>query len=467
MGVPNDSSPVTLIGFSDASTQAYAGVIYCRVVLPNGDVSVKFVCGKSKVTPLKTVSVPRAELLGAHLLSKLILLVVNTYKTRCNIDQIFCFSDSTVTLSWIQKCPSRWNTFVSNRVAKIQQNVDKQHWFHCSGTENPADSATRGLTPAELMSEHCIWFTGPSWLAEDITYWKYQAVEIMNSVPEEKKIVCVSVDSKIIICPYSFLSPIFKRFSSWTKLIHTFVYVLRFLKWLPKAERAWPTHSDLQFSEHYIIKIVQNYHFKSVHTDINSSPPNLRKLNPFKQDGLIRVGGRLTHYDLTYEQKFPILLPQKEYIVTLLVEHTHTVNLHTGSTLLFAILRNNYWILGARNLVRKVVRSCNVCFRCKPEALQPFMGNLPDYRVQPAIKAFIHTGMDMGGPFHITMSRHRGVKSQKAYLALFICLSTKSLYLDLVSELSTHALSGSYHVVGPFFTSTATMVQTSWERKIN
>lgn len=166
---------------------------------------------------------------------------------------------------------------------------------------------------------------------------------------------------------------------------------------MPKAERAWPTHSDLQFSEHYIIKIVQNYHFKSVHTDINSSPPNLRKLNPFKQDGLIRVGGRLTHYDLTYEQKFPILLPQKEYIVTLLVEHTHTVNLHTGSTLLFAILRNNYWILGARNLVRKVVRSCNVCFRCKPEALQPFMGNLPDYRVQPAIKAFIHTGMDMGG----------------------------------------------------------------------
>lgn len=47
MGVPNDSSPVTLIGFSDASTQAYAGVIYCREVLPNGDVSVKFVCGKS------------------------------------------------------------------------------------------------------------------------------------------------------------------------------------------------------------------------------------------------------------------------------------------------------------------------------------------------------------------------------------------------------------------------------------
>lgn len=144
--------------------------------------------------------------------------------------------------------------------------------------------------------------------------------------------------------------------------------------------------------------------------------------------------------DLTYEQKFPILLPKKEHIVTLMVEYNHKMNLHTGSTLLFALLRNNYWILGARNLVRKVVRSCNLCFRSKPEAQQPFMGNLPDYRVQPTVKAFIHTGMDIGGPFQITMGRHRGVKSQKAYLCLFICLSTKALYLDLVSDLSTQTV---------------------------
>ncbi|KAI5755226.1 hypothetical protein M8J77_015196 [Diaphorina citri] len=439
LGVLNNNVPVTLVGFSDASEKAYACVIYCRVILPNDDVIVRFICAKSKVAPLKTISIPRLELCGALLLSRLMLLTINTFQSRCNIHDIYCFSDSTVALNWIQKCPSRLNTFVANRVTKIQQNIDKKHWFHCLGSDNPADLATRGLTPAELMNEHCIWFTGPSWLSLDISKWNYNPVEIMNSVPEEKKVVLVSVENKPE-CSYSYFSPIFQRFSSWLKLLNMFVYVLRFIKLLPTG--AVITHSDLKKAEHFILKIIQQFHFSHVFSSIHKgelAPPNLRKLNPFIQDGLIRVGGRLVHSNLEYEQKHPILLPQKEHVTTLLVEHYHKHNLHTGSTLLFALLRNNYWILGARNLVRKVVRACNVCFRCKPESQEPFMGNLPDYRVQPAVKAFIHTGLDMGGPFHITLSRHRGVKSQKAYLCLFICMSTKALHLELVSDMTTSA----------------------------
>lgn len=439
LGVLNNNVPVTLVGFSDASEKAYACVIYCRVILPNDDVIVRFICAKSKVAPLKTISIPRLELCGALLLSRLMLLTINTFQSRCNIHDIYCFSDSTVALNWIQKCPSRLNTFVANRVTKIQQNIEKKHWFHCLGSDNPADLATRGLTPAELMNEHCIWFTGPSWLSLDISEWNYNPVEIMNSVPEEKKVVLVSVENKPE-CSYSYFSPIFQRFSSWLKLLNMFVYVLRFIKLLPTG--AVITHSDLKKAEHFILKIIQQFHFSHVFSSIHKgelAPPNLRKLNPFIQDGLIRVGGRLVHSNLEYEQKHPILLPQKEHVTTLLVEHYHKHNLHTGSTLLFALLRNNYWILGARNLVRKVVRACNVCFRCKPESQEPFMGNLPDYRVQPAVKAFIHTGLDMGGPFHITLSRHRGVKSQKAYLCLFICMSTKALHLELVSDMTTSA----------------------------
>uniref|UniRef100_A0A8D8SBS8 Integrase catalytic domain-containing protein n=1 Tax=Cacopsylla melanoneura TaxID=428564 RepID=A0A8D8SBS8_9HEMI len=444
LGVLDHNMPVTLVGFSDASEKAYACVIYCRVVLPNDDVIVRFVCAKSKVAPLKTISIPRLELCGALLLSKLMFVIINTFQSRCNISDTYCFSDSTVALNWIKKCPSQLNTFVANRVTKIQHNVEKQHWFHCSGSDNPADYATRGLTPSELMHEHCIWFTGPSWLSQDITEWNYHPVEVMNSVPEEKKVILVSVENKPK-CPFDFFSPIFKRFSSWSKLLHMFVYVLRFVKIIPTGDNI--SYSDIKIAEHYILKIIQKFHFSDVFDSIHRNEPcspSIRKLNPFIQGSLLRVGGRLVHSDLNYEQKHPILLPQKDHVVTLLVEYHHKINLHTGSTLLFCLLRNNYWILGARNLVRKVVRSCNICFRCKPESTTPLMGNLPEYRVQPAVKAFIHTGLDMAGPFHITLSKHRGVKSQKAYLCLFICMCTKALHLELVSEMTTESFMAAF-----------------------
>lgn len=435
IGVPNDKVPITLVGYSDASAHAYACVIYCRIVYPSGDVTVSFVTGKTKIAPLSTVSIPKLELLGTMILSKLMRFVINTYQSRCTISSVVCFSDSTVALNWIAGCPSRWNVFVANRITKIQENIDKKSWFYCQGTDNPADLATRGLTPTELMSQDCIWFTGPSWLSLTDIEPYLKPVQVMNSVPEEKKSVFISVDNQSN-CSYTFFSPIFQKYSSWSKLQKTFVYVLRFAKLLPHG--GVPTHTDLQVAEHFILKIVQKHHFKTLYlSDPQSYLPNLRKLDPFIEGGLVRVGGRLVHSNLEYEQKHPLLLPQKDHVVSLLVKHYHEHNLHTGSGLLFSLLRNNYWILGARNLVRKIVRSCNHCFRRKPEARQPFMGNLPDYRVQPAVKAFVHTGMDMAGPFHITMSRHRGIKSQKAYVCLFICLSTKALYLDLCSDLST------------------------------
>ena len=68
--------------------------------------------------------------------------------------------------------------------------------------------------------------------------------------------------------------------------------------------------------------------------------------------------------------------------------------------------------------------------------MQPYMGNLPPFRVSE-VKPFVHTGVDFGGPFYITMNRYRGAKSCKVYLCLFICMSTKALHLELATDLSS------------------------------
>lgn len=161
------------------------------------------------------------------------------------------------------------------------------------------------------------------------------------------------------------------------------------------------------------------------------------KLHPFVDDkGLIRVGGRLTHSQLDFNQKHPILMSAKGRIVSLLVDYYHSSNLHTGPALVLSLIRQKYWILSARNLIRQRVHKCNSCFKLKPLSTNPPMGDLPSIRVSQ-VKSFVHTAVDYAGHFYVTHIRKRGVKSHKAYICLFVCLTTKALHLELVSDLST------------------------------
>jgi len=80
------------------------------------------------------------------------------------------WSDSKVALHWIQGHASRWKTYVANRVAHIQEMLPEAHWRHVPGKQNPADCASRRITPSDLII-HPLWWTGPAWLRENIDSW--------------------------------------------------------------------------------------------------------------------------------------------------------------------------------------------------------------------------------------------------------------------------------------------------------
>ncbi|XP_059059128.1 uncharacterized protein LOC131852480 [Achroia grisella] len=161
LGVVEDCQ-LNILGFADASERAYGGVVYLHIQVDN-KYFVQLLCAKSKVSPVKIVSIARLELCAAVLLAKLLRKVVDTIAPRYPVNNIYAFSDSKVALCWIHSSPHRWQTFVANRVVQIIDNVPADCFYHVAGSDNPADCLSRGLTPDKLVN-HPLWYTGPSWV---------------------------------------------------------------------------------------------------------------------------------------------------------------------------------------------------------------------------------------------------------------------------------------------------------------
>ena len=149
---------IQIHGFSDASENAYSGVVYFRMVDSDSSVHVLLVIAKTKVAPIKCQSIPHLELCGAHLLTRLVSHVKNLFHIA--MSDVYMWKDSTIVLSWLSGNPRRLKTFVGNHVSFIMDHVSPDRWQHVSGLDNPADCASRGLLPSDLKNFN-LWLGGP------------------------------------------------------------------------------------------------------------------------------------------------------------------------------------------------------------------------------------------------------------------------------------------------------------------
>jgi hypothetical protein len=139
---------IEIHGFCDSSELAYGSCLYIRSTDSDNQTFCELLCSTSKVAPLKKLTIPRLELCAAVLLAR--LLKRATRALKLTVHNIYLWTDSSIVLTWIQEVPSRWKTFISNRVTLIQEATSGATWRHVPSSDNPADLISRGTDPASL-----------------------------------------------------------------------------------------------------------------------------------------------------------------------------------------------------------------------------------------------------------------------------------------------------------------------------
>jgi hypothetical protein len=249
-----EKDTIQLHGFCDASTKAYAAVVYIKIQRATHS-TVTLVAAKTKVIPLnKKISIPRLELSGSVLLAKLITKI-KTCLASHNIT-VFAWVDSTAVLGWLNGDPCRWKTFVANRVNVVTKLVPAACWRYVKSMENPADCASRGLTASQLK-ENSLWWNGPQWLPE---YNPLTEIKINYETNQEQKITkqvnIIQVNTNSI----EIIERLLHNSSSLITAIRVLARIIRLYN-NKKCHETYFTIQELNYARTKIVKYIQEKYF--------------------------------------------------------------------------------------------------------------------------------------------------------------------------------------------------------------
>lgn len=449
-------SKIELHVFSDASRRAMAAVIYARVINEDGSVNITLLASKTKLVSINSLkpsskpeprmTIPRLELRAGLIAARLLRFVASDLSVP--IDQCYAWNDAQIILRWLRSTEPIGNVLVEGYVNQIQELLPINIWHYVPTETNPADIASRGKEVIDLIQLQD-WWNGPKWLSYSRNLWPTEA-ELKNEYQAKR------FESTAISCltqAHATEARLLERFSDLNKLLR---FVTRLRRWLRKKFRRVPSGpnvldplSALELEESFLVcaKLSQD-NYLSEEKKILKKGDNLPNRSSLKgldvfldPQGLIRVGGRLQHSRLSYNEKHPVLISGKCPLAKLIISWAHNKALHGGFRLTHSYVLRRAWIIGGNVKTKDFLRKCIPCMRIQARPKAQFMAPLPEARVTPA-RAFSRTGVDYAGPFDILSAKGRGIRSSKGYIALFVCLSTKAIHLELVGDLTTESFLG-------------------------
>ncbi|XP_062539146.1 uncharacterized protein LOC134207439 [Armigeres subalbatus] len=428
--------------FVDASENAYACVAYLWSIC-NGVPRCTLIAAKTKVAPLKPLSIPRLELQAALLGSRLLDTICKAL--TITISARFLWTDSSTVLAWLKSETRRYHQFVGFRVGEILTTTTINDWRKVQSKLNVADQATKWKEEPSFNQADW-WYTGPHFLADSEANW-------MKDTPVD---FSTTEDMRTSFLYHRCLSPTHtllevERFSKWTRLLRSTAYVVRAAKrFLGLKVTGTLTQQELLSAEDLLWRQAQMEAFPDEYATIkyNNQHPEkesrlleksslLFKMSPMlNNNGVLRMNSRMVAAPIiSTDLKYPVLLPKEHRITMLLVESYHIRFLHGNNETVFNELRQRFQIPHLRALVTRVAKQCQHCRVLKATPQAPMMAPLPTIRLTPFIRPFTHTGLDYFGP--VLVKQGRG--TVKRWIALFTCLSIRAVHLEVVHSLSTQS----------------------------
>ncbi|XP_076810887.1 uncharacterized protein LOC143453439 [Clavelina lepadiformis] len=459
---------VELHCFCDASEVGYGAVCYLRFV-DGATYHCSFVIGKSRVAPLKSVTIPRLELSAAVVGAKLSRLVVKELQLK--IKRAVYWTDSTSVLQYISNTSKRFQTFVANRLSLIHKLSTPSQWRHVDTKRNPADIASRGLMPNEI-SKATLWFHGPEFLWNAYDQWPSRPSSLPPLPDDDPELKTVKeVNSFTAIVGDNGLHKLLRRYSRFHKLVKAVVWLLRYKQYvmwkhLQRENIVEPPRSLISTMEmgdatNEIVRLVQMESFPAVIRTLEKRQEEdstnqsrgamgkcrksvklqlLGKLNPYLSRGVLRVGGRLQRSLVSHDKKHPMILPSRHEVTGLVVNHYHAMQGHCGTLHVLASIREKFWIVRGHSAVRYYLKRCLPCRVWKAKTGEQLMAPLPEARVTPGHRPFTNTGVDYMGPLMVKQGRSQ----VKRYGCIFTCLATRAIHIEIAFSLETSSFISAY-----------------------
>lgn len=300
--------------FSDASEVAYGAAAYLQAQTAEGEPITRLVMSKSRVAPIKRLTLPSLELMGALIAARM----GNNLPQALNMQssQIRMWTDSMILLQWISSSPHRWKQFVANRVMEIQSLTTPETWSHCSGKLNPADLTTRGLSVTRLKEES-LWWSGPQFLrsAEQQVFPEERLCEEDVKTELRSSQITVQLNNVEPASPDPLLK--LENYSKLKTVLRVTAWIKRFTHNLRSSEKRKGelTAEELAEAERHWILEAQNQGFQREKSELKTGKDiqrgsRIRDMKPFLDEhGLIRLGRRLQHSDMSYSVQHPYILP--------------------------------------------------------------------------------------------------------------------------------------------------------------
>ena len=382
-------------------------------------------------------------------------------------NQVTFWSDSQDVLYWVRGQSRQFKPFVANRVGEIQSKTDPSQWRYTPTKLNPADKLSRGL-PARTLVSDVNWWEGPEFLKKPQEDWPVMNLQTSNSINPK---AVVEIKKQYHMCNFqtqqveelettsTFITVLKKedhlnpvRFSSWTRMVRVTAYVIRFITNCRSKIRITGALSpeETRKAEVYFIKLAQIEDFPEEIASLKAgrklpSTSKLLPLNPcLDEDGLVRCNSRLQFAEcLSWESRFPIVLPRRNAVTLLIVRDAHIQCKHGGTNQVLAQLSTKYWIMSAREAIREWERECATCKRNKAKPASQIMAPLSQLRIQQSRRAFNQTSVDFAGPF--LTKQGRGKTRQKRYLCLFTCLSCRAVHLEMAFSMDTDSFLNAFY----------------------